>query len=213
MNVLIFDFETTGLSPIKDEIIEIGAIKLKLENNAFRIIDELSVILKSNVVISKEITQITGITPLMQKKEGISQEEGFLKLEKLIDNDTLLVAYNIQFDISFLAEFYRKNKKVTYNFENNLLDVMAIYKDRHKYPHKLADALVKYNISLVNSHRALDDAKATYELLKSLKKEKPNISKYINVIGYNKKFGVFGTKFDHVEYVVQSGGKGEIESL
>ena len=70
--------------------------------------------------------------------EGITEKEAFMKFQELYTNDCLLVAYNIAFDYGFLNELYRKYLGVgSYYIKNDLLDVMAIYKDRYRYPHRL----------------------------------------------------------------------------
>lgn len=211
-NILIFDFETTGLNSKEDEILEIGALRLEIIDGKFKPVDELEVILKTNNPISETITKITGITNEMQEEHGISQAEGFYMLDNLIDENTILVAYNIQFDLGFLKEFYIKNFDTSFEVKNDVIDVMAIYKDRHKYPHRLESAVLEYKIDEPNTHRALDDVKATYELIKKLQIEKSNLKDYINVIGYNPKYGVSGEKLKHVTYVAQYGGRREIEN-
>lgn len=209
--IVVFDFETTGLSAINDEILEIGAIKLERINGNFEITDEVSEILKTTVPISDKITEITGITKEMQSSLGVSQEEGFHKLSNLISDDSLLIAYNIQFDLGFLTNFYQKYWNKNYTVKNHILDVMAVYKDRHKFPHRLESAVSKYAINFPNTHRALDDVKATYAVLEAMRKEKDVISRYINKVGFNKKYGVSGIKLSHVEYIAQYGGYFEIE--
>lgn len=211
--ILVFDFETTGLSATNDQILEIGAAKYKKVNGDFQLVDELSLILNTDNPISEKITEITGITPQMQEKHGVSQNEGFNRLDSLINKDTLLIAYNIQFDLGFLLNFYYNNYDKNFKLENDILDIMAIYKDRHKFPHRLESGVSKYQINFPNTHRALDDVKATYALLLAMKEEKNNIEKYVNVIGFNKKYGVSGPKLDKVRYVKQYGGFGEIDKL
>lgn len=211
--IVVFDFETTGLSATNDEILEIGAIRLVKENLDFVIKDELNVILNTNSSIPAKITEITGITNGMQAEYGVTQEEGFQRLSSLISDDTLLIAYNIQFDLGFLQEFYRKYFDPSFQIKNDVLDVMAVYKDRHKYPHRLESAIKTYNVNLPNTHRALDDVKATFEVLNVMNNEYANINKFVNVIGYNKKYGVSGPKLPHVRYVAQYGGYREIERL
>lgn len=213
-NILVFDFETTGLSALNDEILEVGAIKLEKVDGNFIVTDELSLILNTTNPISAKITEITGITNELQSLEGVSQEEGFMRLSSLIDEDTLLVAYNIQFDLGFLKQFYVKNFNPSYKITNDVLDCMAVYKDRNKFPHRLESAISTYGIEFPNTHRALDDAKATYEVLRVMNEEQANINKYINVIGYNAKYGVSGERLPHVRYVTQSfNGLREIEKL
>ncbi|VEU80677.1 3'-5' exonuclease [Haploplasma axanthum] len=211
--IVVFDFETTGLSAFSDEIIEIGAMKLVNNGAGFEVSEELSLLLKTSVPISPKITEITGITPSMQDKYGVSQEEAFQKLSSMINEDTLLIAYNIQFDLGFLQNFYRRYWDPKFEVKNDLLDVMAVYKDRHKFPHRLESAVSQYTISFPNTHRALDDVKATYAVLEAMKDERDTISKYINVIGFNKKYGVSGPKLSHVKYVAQYGGYLEIEKM
>lgn len=211
--IVIFDFETTGLSSLEDEILEIGAIKLVNDNGEFVIKEELSEILLTTNEISEKITEITGITTQMQTDKGISQEEGFYKLSNMITKDTLLIAYNIQFDLSFLLAFYQRYYNKNYQITNDVLDVMAVYKDRHRFPHRLESAIEKYSINFPNTHRALDDCKATYAVLLAMKEERDVISRYVNKIGFNKKYGVSGPRLPHVIYIPQYGGYLEIENF
>lgn len=211
--ILVFDFETTGLSSYNDEILEIGAIKYDLVDGDYVEAESLNVILNTNNPISAKITEITGITEDMQREMGVSQEEGFQRLSSMISDDTLLIAYNIQFDLGFLTEFYKKNFDPSFEIKNDILDVMAVYKDRHRFPHRLESAISKYSINFPNTHRALDDVKATYAVLVTMSEEKNNIKKFINVVGYNRKYGVSGKKLPHVKYVAQYGGYGEIDKL
>lgn len=211
--ILLFDFETTGLYASQDQIIEIGAILLEKDiSGKYRVSDELSTLVLADRRLPAKITEITNITDAMLLRDGVSQEEAFHKFFKMYgDKDTLLIAYNIQFDLSFLTELFRQFKNKTFEVENDILDVMAIYKDRHRFPHRLEQAVATYQVLVPNTHRALDDIKATLEVLKKMGLEKDNISKYINVIGYNAKYGVSGKKLQRVKYIAQRGGLREIE--
>lgn len=131
----------------------------------------------------------------------------------MMEGNPLLVAYNIQFDLSFLHFFIKKYFNQNFQITNDILDVMAIYKDRHRYPHRLDQAVETYQANVKNTHRAIDDIRATFEVLTKMDDENPNISKYVNVIGYNKKYGVSGIRLPHVRYVAQYGGQKEIERL
>ena len=210
--ILIFDFETTGLYAYSDQIIEIGALLIE-RDGLFESTKELSVLLQADKRLPDIIKNITGITDDMLLRDGLPQEVGFRELFNMIDNDTLLCAYNIQFDLSFLLHYIKKYHQSTYQFKNPILDVMALFKDRHPFPHKLDQAVKTYQVEVPNTHRALDDVKATYALLLAMKEEKNNIEKYVNVIGFNKKYGVSGPKLDKVRYVAQYGGFGEIDKL
>ncbi|PKK93859.1 MAG: 3'-5' exonuclease [Tenericutes bacterium HGW-Tenericutes-6] len=212
--ILLFDFETTGLNPQFEQIIEIGAIVLeKQSDNTYHLTEELSTLVMCDKPLPQKITDITHITDEMLLREGITQEEAFHLFFKLYqDEKTLLVAYNIQFDLSFLIHYFRRYWNPQFQIKNDILDVMAIYKDRHRYPHRLDQAVATYQVEVPNTHRALDDILATYQALLKMMAEKNNIGKYINVIGYNPTYGVSGLRLPHVRYIAQRGGQREIEN-
>ncbi len=210
--ILLFDFETTGLNAMRDQIIEIGAIVLERVNGTYVVTGDMQELVMADGPLPPKITDITHITDEMLLREGIPQEEACHKLLELYkDEKTLLVAYNIQFDIGFLTSLFRKYWQPNFWIKNDLLDVMAVYKDRHGYPHRLESAVATYHIEEPNTHRALDDIKATLEVLKRMNDIQPNISLYVNKIGYNQKYGVSGIKLTHVQYIAQYGGRREIE--
>ena len=122
--ILVFDFETTGLNPINDEIIEVGAVKYQRLDNDFKLIDELSLLVKTNRPIDENIERITGISPKMQEEFGVSQEEAFSRFSSMIDDNTIVVAYNIQFDLGFLISWYKRFEDANYIFSNDIMDVM-----------------------------------------------------------------------------------------
>ena len=71
-----------------------------------------------------------------------------------------MVGHNVSFDISFI---YNIAKKLSYNFDNPLMDTLEMA--RAKLPglknYKLATVVDKLNIVLENAHRAINDATAT----------------------------------------------------
>lgn len=209
--ILVFDFETTGLYAYTDQIIEIGALLIEREG-LFETEKELSILLQADKKLPDVIKNITGITDEMLLRDGVPQEVGFRELFNLIDQDTLLCAYNIQFDLSFLLHYIKKYHKVTYTFKQDILDVMALFKDRHPFPHKLDQAVKTYQVDIPNTHRALDDVKATYEVMKKMASEQNNLEKYVNVIGFNPKYRITdASRLPYVKYIPQYGGRREIE--
>ena len=210
--ILAFDFETSGLSPINDRIIEIGAILLKREDKHFKVEKELNCLIKQPFPLPDKIVEITGITDDLLNAEGISESEAFHRFLDIYKKGALLVAYNLSFDYAFLVELFRRHyHDKTLFIHNDLLDVMAVYKDRHPFPHRLDNVVETYQISVVNTHRALDDVKATILGLIKMTEERNTISKYINVIGYNPRYGPTSYKAPHVIYVPQYGNRLEIE--
>ena len=80
---------------------------------------------------------------------------------------------------------------------------MTVYKDRRPFPHKLCKAIEAYCLDAQNSHRAIDDTLATYELLKAMDAECDDLDCYINLFGYNPKYGVSGQRVSSVTYLPQ----------
>lgn len=212
-HILIFDFETSGLCPYKNRIIEIGAVLLKkTPEGVYKIVDDLNVLIKQDEPLPEKIIEITGITDELLNNEGVSEEEAFRKFQALHKKNALLVAYNISFDYAFLNELYRRHlNNSTVYVSNDLLDIMAIYKDRHPYPHRLESAVEKYNVINKSAHRALDDVKATLKVWVKMIEERDSSHKYINVIGYNPRYGPTKYQAPHVSYVPQYGNRLEIE--
>lgn len=210
--ILCFDFETTGLNGLTDEIIEIGAILLEKKEGQHVVTKELSLLVMASKPLPSKITEITHITDAMLLRDGVSQEEAFQRFFDLYhDEKTLLIAYNIQFDLLFLQTLFRRHWMTFFTIKNDILDVMAIYRDRHRFPHRLDQCVQTYHVEVKNTHRALDDIQATYQALLSMQQEQDNIAHYINKIGYNSNYGVSGIKLPHVKYVAQKGGYREIE--
>lgn len=115
---VVFDFETTGLYPIFNELIEFGAVKIK---NG-RIVDKLQFFIKPSRPIPSHITEITNITD-NDVKDGISEKEAVVKILDYIGNSTL-VAHNAGFDLSFLNEKLNKNNLPS--VKNPVIDTMIV---------------------------------------------------------------------------------------
>ena len=151
---VVFDVETTGLDPLKEEIIEIGACKVV---NG-RIDETFATFVKPSKHIPKEITELTGIDDSMVENAPTINYV-MPDFYKFCDGATL-VAHNIAFDISFIHNI---SKKLSYNFDHQNMDTMLIA--RQKLPglknYKLGTIVEKLNIVLDNAHRAINDATAT----------------------------------------------------
>lgn len=158
-NYTIIDIETTGLDPSYDEIIEISAIKI--QDNS--IVDTFSSLVQPNDLdIPEFITNLTGIDTDMLKTAPFFEEIETQFLDFL--QDDILVGHNVNFDINFLYD-YTKGK-----LRNNFIDTLRL--SRRVLPnlshHRLPDLCEHYNITNLQSHRALSDCHATlscYQLL------------------------------------------------
>mgnify|MGYP000817408703 FL=1 len=89
------------------------------------------------------------------------------------------------------------------------LDSLTVYKDRRAYPHKLANAIVAYGLEdkVQNSHRAIDDVAALFEVCKAMDAERADLLSYVNIFGYNPKYGVSGRRLPGVTYWPQNFNK------
>lgn len=156
-DVVVFDFETTGLDAGTNEIIEIGAAKLVKG----KIVETFSALIKPKGVISEEITQITGITNEMVANE-YSIEQVLPDFYKFTRN-SVLTAYNIAFDYNFL---YAISKKLAYNFNNRQIDTMYLARTKlHGLKnYRLKSVATALDVALDNAHRAVFDAIATAEV-------------------------------------------------
>ena len=200
--LILFDTETTGLLPeADDEIIELGALVLLRNADGSLIREELNCLIKlpEGKTVSEEITKITGITEEMLETQGITQQEAAGSFMEMIQKTNpariLFIAHNAHFDMSFLNAFLRKNgHDLTGQFD--VLDTLTVLKDRKQYPHKLSDAITYYGLDAQaeNSHRALDDVKALYAVLRAMAKETEDLQEYINLLGYNPKYEKYGAE-------------------
>ena len=154
---VVFDLETTGFSPIKDKIIEIGAVKVV----DGKITEKFSTFVNPKIPIPFQITQLTSITDQMVMDapdiETILPE--FLEFV----SDAVLVAHNAGFDVGFIEQNCRY-QDITPDFTS--VDTVAMARvllpTLSKYKlNVVANAL---HISLENHHRAVDDAGATAEI-------------------------------------------------
>lgn len=182
--LVVFDTETSGLSPDNGEILELGAVVLTRPEGEERFTEQedISVLIKNDNPIPWNITQINHIDDKMCEKDGISKKEFYELLTTMFGHkDTLIIAYNTPFDMKFIKAFMKKMNN-EYVVNNDTLDLLEIAKDRtHTFRgNKLCDMLVRYEITdEENSHRALDDCKATLKVMRAFWKEKNDIEKYI----------------------------------
>jgi DNA polymerase-3 subunit epsilon len=193
--MLVFDFETTGLSQMADNIIEVGAILYELKDDKYIKKETFNALIKQERPISEFISNLTHITNDMLDSDGIDEEIAFRTLDAMIDDQTLCVAYNLAFDIGFLLKLYQKYVSRNYSIPFDILDCMAVYKDRYPYPHRLENAAATFEITNENAHRACDDAETTFEVLMKLQELEDNLGLYVNVLGYNPKYRAPDTYF------------------
>lgn len=207
--VIIFDTETSGLDPDKHQIIELAAIRVEPTENGIRIADSMDDFIKlpDGETLDTKITELTHITDEMLQSEGKSREEVAARFHQLLTGDKpggsiVMAAHNAQFDLLFTRQLLRGHR-ITGSL--SFLDTVTIYKDRRPYPHKLEAAIKAYKLEdkVKNSHRAIDDVCALLEVMKAMDEEREDLHTYLNIFGYNPKYGVSGEKLAGVTYRAQ----------
>ncbi len=205
--LVLFDTETTGLVYNRDQIIEFAAIVVERQNGeavVTREYDEL-VTLAPNTAVPEKITQLTGISNQDIRERGLTKTRVCRDIAEMFSGNTLLLAYNAHFDLSFLYYMLLRDGDPMILKGKDKLDLLTVYKDRRSYPHKLCNAIDAYGLTgkVCNSHRAVDDVLATLEVMKAMEAEKPDMERYINLFGYNPKYGIDGKPIGSITYKPQ----------
>lgn len=171
-----FDLETTGLNKDKDEIIEIGAVKFTLIEEAGvikpKILSKFQTFVNPNILIPDEATNVNHITNKMV--EGAPNINTCLqKFTGFCGLDTILVAHNANFDAGFLRVAYEKNPQLIP--ANPIIDSLKIARTiMPELPdHKLGNIatmfkkrnLISMQIAPGEMHRAVYDCEMLMEVL------------------------------------------------
>ena len=205
--LVLFDTETTGLFFSRDEIIEFAAVVVEQRDGEAVVVkeyDELICLTPGNTVPPK-IQQLTGISTQDILERGIPKEQVCRDIAEMVSGNTLLLAYNAHFDLSFLFYLLLRSGDPAILKGKDKLDLLTVYKDRRSYPHKLCNAIDAYGLAgkVVNSHRAVDDVLATVAVMEEMEKEKDDLLCYVNLFGYNAKYGMDGKPIGSVTYKPQ----------
>ena len=205
--LFLFDTETTGLEYSRDEIIEFAAVVVEKQNGQVTVTEAYDqlITLSPGGFVPAQIEALTGISNQDIREWGIPKTRVCCDVARMIAGNTLLLAYNAHFDLSFLFYMLLRDGDPTILKGKDKLDLLTVYKDRHSYPHKLCNAIEVYDLSgkVVNSHRAVDDVLATVEVMKCMEAERDDLCRYINLFGYNPKYGISGKPIGSITYKPQ----------
>ena len=176
---IILDFETSGLNPYHDDIIEI-AMKVMGSDEKF----EALIKPKSNVCISEEITALTGISNILLSRKGGTWQEVYEAANEWIlsvvgsSGKVAIVSHNGEtFDFIFLKRLFNdlRREKSTLSVHRykifplaNIVFIDTLLLARRLVPGRMsyrqASLCGMYNISVEGSHRALNDVIALEKL-------------------------------------------------
>jgi len=155
---IALDVETTGLTPARDKVLEIGAARIR----AGKVCETYNTLINTGVPIPERIQQLTGITEEMQRS-GKKAAQAFPEFVEFC-GDLPVLGHNVQFDFGFLKQG-AVNLGLT--FEKEALDTLKIARRvLPDIPSRTLPAMcAHYQVDPGNSHRALDDALAAHEVL------------------------------------------------
>jgi DNA polymerase-3 subunit epsilon len=156
----VLDLETTGGSPQTCGITEIGAIKVR----GGEVLGTFQTLVNPGRAIPPEITVLTGITHSMVTRAPRIESVLPSFLEFL--GDAVVVGHNVRFDLGFLGAALQRDDRP--RLTNRVVDTCSLARRlvRDEVPNcKLGTLASRLRLDHQPSHRALDDALATADLL------------------------------------------------
>ncbi len=157
---LCLDTETTGLNHTEDKIIELGIVAFEYDPmtaEIIRISDRYNGFEDPERSLSKEITEITGITDDMVSGQNFDDDQ----IKALADRATLVICHNSAFDRKFVENRYPLFSTLPWACTLAQLD----WSKERISSRTLEYLLYKCGGYFINAHRALDDAEGVLGLL------------------------------------------------
>jgi len=159
------DVETTGSSPARERVTEVGVVTVETDGDAQRV-TEWSSLVNPGVPIPPEIQWLTGISNEMVREAPRFAELADALYDRL--SDAIFVAHNARFDYGFLkAEFARAG------YDWRAATLCTVRLSRHLYPdrgpHSLDAIVERFGLEGEQRHRALGDARVLWRLLSRLR--------------------------------------------
>lgn len=158
------DLETSGLYP-NNKIIEFGAVRYR----DGQVVKTFQTYVHNPSPLPQKIVEITGITDEMLSKLGMDKNEAMKNFLDFIGDD-LLVAHNMDFDLSFL-NYHTKALNLSIPNKTSCTLLLARKKSLPIKNNKLETLCNHYRITCDKYHSALDDAKAAGDLFLQLQKD------------------------------------------
>ena len=159
--IIAIDVETTGISPEKERIIEIGAFRPETG-------EVFKTLINPGRPLPERITELTGITDEMLV-DAPEESEAIKAWLEFMEEDTILLGHNISFDYSFLVQAIRRCGYA----EPQFLGIDTLKLSRvlcPELPNKKLETMVEhFGLTNERAHRAFEDARVTVELYRCLK--------------------------------------------
>ena len=156
---VVFDTETTGLNPKKDEILSIGAVKIK--DNKILTSQTFEVFVKNSKEISTKSIEIHGIRPI-DLQNATEVEDGIKEFLDFIGSRPL-IGYYLEFDVAMINKYVKPMLGI--KLPNKMIEVSEIYFDKTvalipqgNIDLRFDTILKKCDVPDMGAHNAVNDA-------------------------------------------------------
>lgn len=154
------DCETTGLDPVRHELIELAMVLFAYEpttGEVVGVVEEYTGLREPKVRTTATARQIHGITYDMVRGKQLDTD----KVNSMLDQAAIVIAHNAKFDRSFVSRLFPLAKtKLWY------CSMAGIHWTSKGFPSRRLQSLLEHHgIAVGEAHRALDDARAAVILL------------------------------------------------
>ena len=168
-NFAFIDTETTGLNLVRHEIIEIGCV---LTTPELEVIEEFEIKIKPERIEDADPVSLKINHYDPEKWEDAYTLNEAIKIFADKVKDAIMVGHNVAFDAGFLdCAFHKTGLENTLHY-HRLDTVSMAWAKLHREPDlehfSLRELGLRFDIENADAHRALSDARATYELYKKL---------------------------------------------
>jgi DNA polymerase III epsilon subunit family exonuclease len=175
---LALDTETTGLFPIIHRMVEVGAVRFRLNG---REVATFQTLINPEIPIPPNVQQVHGITDRMVRGQPTVEQVIPHFIEFLGAPDTILLAHNALFDLGFLAmALTRLGIAYLPHYVFDTLDMA-----RRLYPtwpsHSLEHVASRLNVANGSAHRALSDAYLVKEIFLAMLNDRPTVKTIADV--------------------------------
>jgi DNA polymerase III epsilon subunit family exonuclease len=176
---LALDTETTGLQPIVHRLVEVGAVRFRLDGHETATFQQL---IDPHIPIPPEVQRIHGITDAMVQGRPTVEQIMPHFIDFLRPRDTILLAHNASFDLGFLAMALTR---LGIAFRTHcLFDTLDM--THRLYPiwpsHSLENVAIRLKISNGAEHRALSDARLVKDVLLAMLNGIPTVKKLFKLM-------------------------------
>lgn len=156
---VVVDLETTGFSPLHDDIIEIGALRIDRDRETPTVFQTL---VRPAHPIPPRVAQVTGLSQAVLENRGLALDDAMRKFVAFV-GDLRLVLFNAPFDMGFLE---RAAEACGVEINNRITSVVRMA--REAWPglpsYKLNQLAKTGGLPVEGSHRALKDCQMVLDV-------------------------------------------------